>query len=79
MLSPLRRKWIPSIEDLARLDIPLTREKWEKKFETEWPKVRWRVDFFRLPQYQQELAERHFPEDVEKAATRQGARGPARL
>ena len=41
-----------------------TREQWERNFMRFWPKSRWSVDFFQLPQDQQLLAERHFPDDV---------------
>jgi hypothetical protein len=41
-----------------------TREQWERNFMRFWPKSRWSVDFFGLPQDQQKLAERHFPDDV---------------
>jgi hypothetical protein len=42
----------------------VTYERWERGFKQTWLEDRWKVDFFRLPQDQQELAERLFPDDV---------------
>jgi hypothetical protein len=41
-----------------------TYEKWERRFEKDWASKKWKVAFFDLPQDQQELAERLFPDDV---------------
>jgi hypothetical protein len=42
----------------------VTYEQWERHFKVAWAREKWKVDFFRLPQDQQELAEQHFPDDV---------------
>ena len=54
-----------TLEDTRRIISPsVTCEQWERHFKTDWARNKWRVDFFRLPQDQQELAERLFPDDV---------------
>ncbi len=54
-----------TLEDARRLINPsMTCEQWERHFKVAWAREKWKVDFFRLPQDQQELAERHFTDDV---------------
>jgi hypothetical protein len=54
-----------TLEDVRDLLIPsFTFEAWERRFKTDWAGKKWRVAFFDLPQDQQELAERLFPDDV---------------
>jgi hypothetical protein len=61
----LEPELIWTLEEARRIISPsVTYEKWERHFKTDWAKNKWRIDFFRLPQDQQELAERLFPDDV---------------
>jgi hypothetical protein len=61
----LEPELIWTLEEARRIISPsATYEQWERHFKVAWTRERWKVDFFRLPQDQQELAERHFPDDV---------------
>ena len=61
----LEPELIWTLEEARRIISPsVTYEQWERHFKVAWAREKWKVDFFRLPQDQQELAEQHFPDDV---------------